>query len=392
MILLCLKRMCDKIENKKSRICFVSLGSYSLLTEKKVNDIGGAEIQQVELSKELKKRGYEISFITYGKNYYNIDLANGIKILPAYDINDAKSYSFFKKAFLIYRKMKEVDADIYYHHSGSAGVTGLFCRLNKKKGIIHISSDADVTGENIISKNIIVNLLNKIGSWFDIKLSDIIISQSSFQKSKLKEKFNVNSTIIKNILDSSLQYNKKSIGDYLLWVGTIKFIKQPELLLKIAQHLPEYKFIMIGGEGENPELFRNIKNAAGKIPNLNFIGFVSHDKIFDYYKKAILLINTSKIEGFPNIFLEAWSCSIPVISLNVDPDGIISRYKLGYCSKNFEQMLDNIKTLLKDKELLKMMGENGRKYVEENHDIRKIADQYEDLIENLAKNCRENLL
>jgi len=72
------------------------------------------------------------------------------------------------------------------------------------------------------------------------------------------------------------------------------------------------------------------------------------------------------------------------VSLNVDPDGIIAKYKLGYCSNTFEQMLANINTLLKDKELLKTMGENGRKYIEENRDTRMIADQYKNLIENLS--------
>ena len=142
---------------------------------------------------------------------------------------------------------------------------------------------------------------------------------------------------------------------------------------------------MIGGEGESSESFKKIKNAAEKIQNVEFKGWMSREKIYFYYHKGILLINTSKNEGFPNVFLEAWSCSIPVVSLNVDPDGIIAKYKLGYCSNTFEQMLANINTLLKDKELLKTMGENGRKYIEENHDIRMIADQYENLIENLVK-------
>jgi glycosyltransferase involved in cell wall biosynthesis len=386
--------MNEKLENKKSKICFVSLNSYHPLIEKKLSYMGGAEIQQVQLAKELKKRGYEISFITYGEKNEGAQCENiyGFNILTVYSKYHVNNLSFFYKAFRIWRKMKEVDADIYYHHSGSTGVTGLFCRLNKKNGIIHISSDAYVTGENIISKNIIVNLLNKIGNWFDIKLSNRVISQNNFQKKILKEKFKVNSIIIKNFLDISSPFNKRSIGDYLLWIGTIRSVKQPELFLNIAQHFPEYKFVMIGGEGESSELFEKIKNAAKNIQNVEFKDFVPPQEIYTYYQKAILLISTSRIEGFPNIFLEAWSCSIPVVSLNVDPDGIISKYRLGYHSKTFDHMLDNIKKLLKDKELLETMGKNGRKYVEENHDIRKIVDQYENLIENLVKNTDKNLL
>jgi glycosyltransferase involved in cell wall biosynthesis len=236
-----------------------------------------------------------------------------------------------------------------------------------------------------MNKNIILYLLNKIANWVDIKYSDRVIAQNNFQKLNLLEKFKVDSIIIKNHIETSSSFDKKSIGDYILWVGIIRSIKQPELLLKLAQYFPNYNFLMIGGVGESVEFFNRIKNNAEKIKNVNFKGFVSPEKIHTYYQKAILLINTSKIEGFPNIFLEAWSCSVPVVSLNIDPDGIISKYKLGYCSITFDQMLKNIEILLKDRQLLETMGKNGRKYVEENHNICKIVDQYENLILSLIE-------
>ena len=372
--------MKDELENIKLKICFVSLSSYPLLKGINLGYVGGAEAQQILLAKELRKRGYEISFITYGEGNKNIEIANNIKIFPVYERNNSKKLHFLRKAFYIMRKMKNVNADIYFYRAGSPGIVSISGKLLQKKVIHMISSDAVVTGEAIIKNDLLSIFLGKMVHFFDIKLSDRVIVQNKFQKSKLKERFNVDGIIIKNSLDISLHFNNKSIGDYLLWVGTIRSIKQPELFLKIALHFPEHKFVMIGGKGESSELFKKIKNAAEKIQNVEFKGFVSPQEIYTYYQKAILLINTSKTEGFPNIFLEAWSCSIPVVSLNVDPDGIISKYKLGYHSKTFDQMLDNIKTLLNDKELCKTMGENGRKYVEENHDIREIADQYENLI------------
>jgi len=377
--------MNKKLADQKIKICFVSLNSYHLLIEKNSSYAGGAEIQQIEIAKELKKRGYEISFIIYGEKNNNVQTKNihGFNFLYAYNQNQVNHLSFFHKALCIWRKMKKADADIYYHSAGSSGITALFCRLNKKKMITHIASDADVTGENIITENIVVDLLNKIGIWVDIKLSDIIISQSSFQKSKLKERFNIDSTIIKNSIDISLYLNKKSYGDYLLWVGMIRSVKQPELFLNIAQYFPEYKFVMIGGVAEDLELFNKIKNAAEKIANVKFVGFVPHKNIYSYYQKAILLINTSKTEGFPNIFLEAWSFSVPIVSLNIDPDGIISKYKLGFYSKNFDQMLDDIKTLLNNKKLLETLGENGRKYVEREHDIKKIITYFIKILKEL---------
>jgi glycosyltransferase involved in cell wall biosynthesis len=379
--------------NKKSadqivKICFISLNSYHLLTEKNPSYAGGAEVQQIKIATELKKRGHEIFFIIYGENNNDVQVKKigGFNILPAYNRNQVDNLSFLHKTLCIWRKMKEVDADIYYHRTGSTGITTLFCRLNKKKIINHISSDAEVTGEHNIHNNILFSLLNKIGKWVDIKLSDKVISQNNFQKSKLHDRFKVDSIIIKNSVDTSLNFYKKSIDNYLLWIGTIRSIKQPELFLKIAQYFPEYKFVMIGGEGESSELFKKIKNDAEKIQNVEFKGFVSPEKIFSYYQKAILLINTSKIEGFPNVFLEAWVNSIPVVSLNVDPDEIILKHKLGFHSKTFNKMVEDVKILLKNDKLREEMGINSRKYVLEEHDIIKIAGKYEELFKTLIKN------
>ena len=197
--------------------------------------------------------------------------------------------------------------------------------------------------------------------------------------------FKVNSIIIKNGIDVPVQTKKEEKENSLLWVGTFKDVKQPDLLLKIAKILPKYNFIMIGGEGKNPELFNNIKNEANKISNLQIIGFVPHNEVVNYYKKAVLLINTSKVEGFPNVFLEAWINSIPIISLNVDPDGIITKFKLGYHSKQFDNMIENIKVLMENRSLREEMGNNGRKYIENYHNIKNVVNKYENVINNLLK-------
>jgi len=374
-----------KLENRKLRICFVSLSSYPLLTETHLEYIGGAELQQVVLAKELKRRGYRISFITYGKNSDEIKKVNGIEIVPTYDRNEVNNLSFLRKALCLWKKMKEVDADIYFLRAGSPGIASIFGKLHKKKIINFIASDSQVSGEVITKRSAITGFLIKIGNWFDIKLSTIVISQNNFQKSKLKNRFKVNSIIIRNALNIPPQTdNHKPV--YILWVGTIRSVKQPTLFLNIAKHFSRYKFLMIGGKSEDTELFRETNNAVNKIQNLDFMGFVPHNKIFDYYKKAILLINTSKTEGFPNVFLETWAHSIPVISLNVDPDGVISRYKLGYHSKSFEKMIEDIRALMENKTLRKKMGENGRKYIEKYHDIKKVVDKCENVIKNLSRN------
>ena len=171
----------------------------------------------------------------------------------------------------------------------------------------------------------------------------------------------------------------------VLWVGRIYKEKRPELFLKLAKKDPEIKFWMIGiPPSTGLEYYYKIKNAASRIHNLEFIGFVPHDKINKYYAKSSLLINTSSNEGFPNTFLEAWGNYIPVITLGFDPDKIVYNQKLGFYSKTFDQMVEDLETLLKNEKLRKKMGRDSRKYVEKEHDVNKIVKEYERLIKDIV--------
>ncbi len=350
------------------KICFVSLPSHDLLFNKG-KTIGGAEVQQFYLAKELKKRGFLVYYITY-KDYINKNKIN----FDIFGINFRKRknlINYLLNNLAILLQMKKCKADIYIYKSGSYGVVALFSSINKCKNIKILSSDLEL---NINNENLQQNFFIRFLYWFDIKFSDIVIAQNKFQKETLKKKYKVNSKIINNSIE--IQNNKINLGTYILWVGTIREIKQPKLFLRLAKEIPNYRFLMIGGIGENSDLYNEIKDEAEKIDNLEFKGFIPHDKMFEYYMKSILLVNTSKVEGFPNVYLEAWMNYLPVVSLNINPNGIIKKHNLGLICYKFDTMVKDIKKLLNNEQLIDEMGKNSRKYVVANHDIKKIANQY----------------
>jgi glycosyltransferase involved in cell wall biosynthesis len=70
------------------------------------------------------------------------------------------------------------------------------------------------------------------------------------------------------------------------------------------------------------------------------------------------------MEGFPNIFVEAWACGIPVLSLSFDPGGVIKREQLGEVANG------NLDTLVQYMVSIKNTDEFGiraKAYVENNH-------------------------
>ena len=52
--------------NKK--ICFVALGAYPLLMGTNINYVGGPEIHQTSLARELVKHNFEVVFIVYNED------------------------------------------------------------------------------------------------------------------------------------------------------------------------------------------------------------------------------------------------------------------------------------------------------------------------------------
>jgi glycosyltransferase involved in cell wall biosynthesis len=191
----------------------------------------------------------------------------------------------------------------------------------------------------------------------------------------LKKKFDKDSVLIKNhfplIGRGILEKAKPAI---VLWVGTMADTKQPELFPKLAEAIPEASFQMIGGPSTDLGPYKRAKECSKRILNLKFLGFIQ--SIDEYFSRAAILVNTAKSEGFPYAFIQAWMNYTPVISLHSDPDGIIYKYNMGFHSKTFDQLVEDVKTLLNNEALREEMGVNGREYVEREHDITKIISKH----------------
>jgi glycosyltransferase involved in cell wall biosynthesis len=71
--------------------------------------------------------------------------------------------------------------------------------------------------------------------------------------------------------------------------------------------------------------YEKLKN----FPNVKLLGELNHSRTLNEISDSKALISTSPMEGFPNVFIEAWACGIPVYSLNVDPGCVIEKEGLG---------------------------------------------------------------
>jgi glycosyltransferase involved in cell wall biosynthesis len=371
---------------KKQKICFVALQAYPVLSKSDYELVGGAEVQQVLLANELKNKGFDISFIEADYGQHKLEEIEGIKVFKGV-------VRFIPFTISLLWALCKVNADIYYQRSAGAitGIVALFCMIKKRKFIYSISHQSNVDGTHIKDtylrhKPFIIRFLYKRIYKFGIRNADCIIAQNEDQKELLKKTFKKEGVIIKSGLFLVDGRQKKSMPPIVLWISTVKDWKQPEIFLELAKTISTTKFQMVGGSyHRDKEFYEDIKRSASKIPNLDFVGFVPYHEINQYFDRASIFVNTSTAEGFPNTFLQAWLRYTPVVSLNVDPDEIICKYKLGFHSRTFERMVEDVKILLKDEQLREERGINGREYVERVHDIHNIVEDYRKLLEKLAR-------
>lgn len=367
------------------KICFIALTAYPLLSGKNLGHIVGPDVHTILLGRELVKHGFEVTFITYNEGGPPTEHINGIDVIKAYRFTDIPCLNPMAKAFSIWRAMEKAKAQIYFHHSGASGVTVLFCRLTGKKYVCNIASDREVDKQVEGLKP-----ADRFRLWLDIKLADAVIVMNEFQKKLLKQNYGRESVVIKHHLPLSGRGRpEKAIPPIVLWVGSIAEVKQPELFLELAKAIPEAIFQMIAARGDNEEYYSRFKETAGKIKNLEFLGFIPFGDTGRYYEGASLLVNTSIVEGFPYSFIQAWMGYTPVVSLNSDPDGVISKYRLGLYSKTYNQIVEDIKALINNKKLNVEMGENARRYVEDNHNIEKIVEQYINIFNRMVKSEKD---
>jgi glycosyltransferase involved in cell wall biosynthesis len=370
--------------SRKIKICILSELAYSLISGKGIR--GGAELQMTILTKELVRRSYNVSFVTFEKSGSSNEVIDGINVYnPFNNQNKGSTYLFPQNIYKLLKTLKKIDADIYIQRAASplTGFISFFSKLNNKIFLYSASSDNDVsTYLSLKSIKDLKNLFFRYG----VKHSNMVICQTNHQKNLLKQILDINGKVIKNFFPlPKIIKKKKPSSVKILWTGRMRKEKRPDLYLNLAKSFPDFKFLMIGGPSSvHPEFYDEIKESAKKVKNLDFIGFVPHNQMEKYYTESMLLINTSSNEGFPNTFLEAWGYCIPVVSLGFDPDEIICKNKLGFHSKTFDQLIEDIKTLIKNDQLRAEIGANAKIYIENEHNVTKLANEYEQLFEFLV--------
>jgi glycosyltransferase involved in cell wall biosynthesis len=151
----------------------------------------------------------------------------------------------------------------------------------------------------------------------------------------------------------------------LLWVSRCQQLKRPHLFLDLVKALRDARCTMIC-PCEDKELWDSVAGRAESLPNLEFIEKVPYHEIQEYYDRAKVFVNTSTFEGFPNSFIQAGLGKTAILSMCVDPDGMIGVFGSGVLSGDSPALLiQSAMQMHSDQEKLAMMQEGSARMVNE---------------------------
>ena len=197
-----------------------------------------------------------------------------------------------------------------------------------------------------------------------VALSDIRFAMSEYQR-KLFGKLGLSCGMYRNLILPRAKQKAAAKKIDLLWVGRCQCIKRPHLFLDLVEMLPQARCEMICPK-EDAELWETVASRATVFPNLTFRERVPYHEIQDHYDRAKFLVSTSEAEGFPNVMIQAAQGGAGILSLELDPDGLIGTFSAGFCAHgNIESLIASTRTLLSDHELSAKMGRAAEKMLSE---------------------------
>jgi glycosyltransferase involved in cell wall biosynthesis len=184
---------------------------------------------------------------------------------------------------------------------------------------------------------------------------------------------------------------KHRLGDcpFVLFVGRLNHIKGPDLLLQAFCNLKDrFADLHLVFAGPDDGMRAQLKRAAddcGLAQRVHFIGYVGGmDKSLAYRASRLLAI-PSRQEAMSIVVLEAGITATPV--LLTDQCGFSQVAAIGggeVVPATADGLQSGLSNMLKDSQRLKSMGENLRKYVNDNFLWESVVDKYLALYRDLG--------
>ena len=356
------------MRERKRKLCILAPSHWSA-------GFGGAEYQlKLLVDVLIAHGGFEITYLARKVNSSFSPSGYSIERIGKRD--GIHRYSFLFDARDLLSAFGRIRPELILQRVGCAytGIVAYYARCNNCKTIWHVAIDTDVCPSlGKFSLNYIFRFLDKKVLEYGINHVHYIIAQTEHQGDLLQQYYGRSpNLIIPNFHPFPHEVFERGKEIRVVWVANLKPVKQPAVFVRMARDLlgmRGVKFIMIG-RALNTKWYREMLKEMSALENLEYLGERSLKEVNEVLARAHIFVNTSTYEGFPNTFIQAWMRKVPVVSLNVNPDNIIDRNRIGFFSKTYNQMVKDVARLIQDSKLRHDMGERAQTFAFDNFSMK----------------------
>jgi len=376
------------------KIAFLTHNSYDMLTDREDGIVGGAQLQQILIGRELAARGHEVVFVENDAPHKRERTVDGIEIVcksrPTEGRLPIRAGRWVSNTL---GALRRVDPDICYCRVLGVDLipTALYCTVTDTGFIYGFAHDSEVSDDPVIFDTALTESrpFQRAIRW-SLEQTDALIAQNEHQAKGSRRRFSVPVHRIPNAYERPDVDPKPSLAEsdqpVVLWVARVTEWKRPGLVLDLAAAIPEARFVLVGPPvDDEPDLLREVETRTQSLDNADYVGFVPYGDIDAYFAAADIFLNTSREEGFPNTFLQAWATGTPVASLAVDPDEIVADHDLGcVAGGSMSRLEDCLRGLVTDWDNRTGASEAAFAYFQANYTVDLIVDRYEDLFTEIG--------
>ncbi|MFI5372134.1 MAG: glycosyltransferase family 4 protein, partial [Candidatus Eisenbacteria bacterium] len=328
----------------RRRICFHVPYLYPLVSGGAVRYTGGLEVQQALLSRGLAREGFEVSVVTCDYGQPPRVTRDGVTYVRSFPPHAGLPVLRFLHPRLTrtVAALRSTAADVYFMQ-GSGLLAGVTCDVAHARGVPFVflaAHDWDTL------RSMPFQGRSRERWWYRRALlgCDLRLAQTEWQRDSLRREWGLDSVLLRNPVELPRATVDAGRDGVVVWLATYKTPKRPEWFTEMARRLPARRFVMCGVIPEpplGPEVYEAARAAAQTCPNLEVRGFLEHDRLVELFREASMLVHTSPAEGFPNVFLEAWSHGLPTVT-GVDPDGVIATHGMGEIADTLDGFVDAV--------------------------------------------------
>jgi len=285
--------------------------------------------------------------------------------------------------------------DIIHCHFGPNGELGVMLKKLGIKGKIVVTFHGYDMSAILIDQS--YNVYNKI---FDV--SDILMPISNYWKRKLIILGCDEKKIIVHHMGINLdKFKFYEVGEKsrelikILTVGRLVEKKGYEYMIRaIAKVVKKYRNIeyLIAGDGNLMNKLEELVSELNINNYVKFLGGVNQDEVLKLNQQAHIFIlhsitaKNGDQEGIPVALMEAQATGLPIIStFHSGIPEIVLDGQSGFLvpEGDVDAMAGRLEYLIEHTEIWTEMGRAGRKFVEENFDIKKLNKQLVEIYENI---------